>query len=245
MGILLMSLLLRILLMVALVAIPICLLYLIYQSVDDKKSPFLVLLFISLFVGITALAADVYASVRANYGGQLEWAVERAFFLGMFADKLAETGDLKTAAEFMQTEAVKEQTLHCIRQIVLSFRPRTVFYLSSGGLILLLSVGSLWIKRIAEKKYYPFLLVFFVLAGAIFFSIGDYFHQYASGTERRLKKILRLQQSYAMKELAEIKTDRSIPEIIQITRNVAGKSEGVDHGNSLPEQLRKKAKGRK
>ena len=51
MGILLMSLLMRILWMVALVAIPIGLLYLIYQSIDDKKSPILALLCIVLFVG--------------------------------------------------------------------------------------------------------------------------------------------------------------------------------------------------
>ena len=239
-----MSLLLRILLMVALVAIPICLLYLIYQSVDDKKSPFLVLLFISLFVGITALAADVYASVRANYGGQLEWAVERAFFLGMFADKLAETGDLKTAAEFMQTEAVKEQTLHCIRQIVLSFRPRTVFYLSSGGLILLLSVISLRIKRFAGNKYYPFILVFFVLAGGILFDFGVYYRQYASGTDKTLKNFLRSQQTYLMKELIETKTDLSIPEIIRLTREEAGSS-GYGYGGNLPSRLQEKAKGGK
>ena len=35
----------------------ICLLYLIYQSIHDKKSPVITLLCIALFVGLTALAA--------------------------------------------------------------------------------------------------------------------------------------------------------------------------------------------
>ena len=230
-------------------AIPIVmigLLYMIYPSIHDKKSPLLAFLCIVLFVGMAAFAANLYAAVRTTYLGHPEWAVERAYFLGMFADKLAETNDLKSAAEFMQTEAVKEQTLHCIRQIVLSFRPKTIFYLSAGGLILLLSVISLRIKRFAGNKYYPFILVFFVLAGGILFSIGVNFHQYASGTDRKLKTFLRLQQTSVMKELAEMKTDRSISEIIKLTRKVASKSnDGFDYGNSLPEQLRQKDKGGK
>ena len=227
-------------------AVLISLLYLIYSSIHDKKSPIRALLCIMLFVGLTALAAYFYAAVRASYGGQLEWGLERAYFFGMFADKLAETNDLKTAAESMQSEAVKEQTLHCIRQIVLSFRPKMIFYLSAGGLILLLCAASLWIKRLTGNKFYPFILVFFVLAGGIIFSIGVYFHQYASGTDRKLKNYLRLQQTYVMKELAEMKTDRSISEIIKLTRKVASKSnDGFDYGNSLPEQLRQKDKGGK
>ena len=230
-------------------AIPIVmigLLYMIYPSIHDKKSPLLAFLCIALFVGMAAFAAYFYAAVRASYGGQMEWAVERAYFFGMFAGKLTETGDLKTTAKFMQTEAVKEQTLHCIRQIVLSFRPKAIFYLSAGGLILLLSAASLWIKRLVGNKYYLFLLVFFVLAGGILFSIGVNFHQYASGTDRKLKNYLRLQQTYVMKELAEMKTDRSISEIIKLTRKVASKSnDGFDYGNSLPEQLRQKDKGGK
>ena len=221
------------------------LLYLVYSSIHDKKSPILALLGIALFVGLTALAAYFYAAVRASYGGQMEWAVERAYFFGMFADKLAETNDLKTSAEFMQTKAVKEETLHCIRQIVLSFRPQMIVYLSAGGLILLLSAVSLWIKRFAGNKFYPFLLVFFVLAGGILFSIGVFFHQYASGTDRKLKNFLRLQQTYVMKELAEMKTDRNIPEIIQHTRKVADKTDGFDYGNSLLSRLQEKDKGRK
>ncbi|MBO4649049.1 MAG: hypothetical protein J5806_12935 [Lentisphaeria bacterium] len=221
------------------------LLYLIYQSIHDKKSPVRALPCIMLLVGLTSLAAYFYGAVRASYGGQLEWGLERAYFFGMFADKLEETNDLKTAAKYMQSEAVKEQTLHCIRQIVLSFRPQMIVYLSAGGLILLLSAASLWIKRLAGNKYYPFILVFFVLVGGILFSIGVYFHQYASGTDRKLKTFLRLQQTYVMKELAEMKTDRNIPEIIQHTRKVADKTDGFDYGNSLPEQLRQKDKGGK
>ena len=222
----------------------ILLLYLIYSSIHDQKSPVLTLLCIVLFVGLTALAVYFYAAVRASYGGQPEWAKEKAFFLGMFADKLAETSDLKTAARSMQSEAVKEQTLHCIRQIVLSFRPKTIFYLSAGGAILLLSAVSLWIKRIAGTKYYPFLLVFFVLSGGILFDLGFYYRQYASGTDKMLKNFLRCQQTYLMKELIEIKTDLSIPEIIRLTREEAGKT-GFGYGSRLTERLREKDKGGK
>ena len=222
------------------------LLYLIYSSIHDKKSPVLALLCIALFVGLSALAAYFYAAVRASYGGQMEWAVERAYFFGMFADKLAETNDLKTAAEFMQSEAVKEQTLRLIRQIVLSFRPKAVFFLSAGGLILLLSAVSLWIKQIAGNRFYPFLLVFFVLTGGILFSIGVYYREYASGTDSRLKTFLRLQQTGVMKELAEMKTDLCIPEIISLARKTAGKSDdGFDYGNRLLSRLQEKDKGRK
>jgi len=140
---------------------------------------------------------------------------------------------------------VKEQTLHLIRQIVLSFRPKALFYLSAGGLILLLSAVSLWIKRIAGNRFYPFLLVFFVLAGGILLDLGIYFGQYASGTDKTLKNFLRVQQTFMMKELAEMKTDLSIPEIIRLTRKTAGESKGYDYGHSLPERLRKKDKGGK
>lgn len=215
------------------------LLYLIYSSVHDKKSPFLALLCIVLFVGLTAFAANLYAAVRTSYSGHPEWAVERAFFLGMFADKLSETNDLKTAVEFMQSEAVKKQTLQCIRKIVLSFRPKTIFYLSAGGVILLLSAASLWIKRFAGNRFYPFILVFFVLAGSILFDFGIYYRQYASGTDRHLKTFLRLQQTSVMKDLAEMKTDRSIPEIIGIVRKEAGKS-GFGYGQRILDDLRGK-----
>ena len=225
-------------------AVLICLLYLIYQSTHDKKSPVLAFLCIVFFVGMAAFAANLYAAVRTTYLGHPEWAVERAYFLGMFADKLAETNDLKSAAEFMQTEAVKEQTLTCIRQIVLSFRPKTIFYLSAGGLILLLSVISLRIKRFAGNKYYPFILVFFVLADGILFDFGVYNRQYASGTDKTLKNFLRSQQTYLMKELIEMKTDLSIPEIIRLTREEAGSS-GYGYGGNLPSRLQEKAKGGK
>jgi len=59
-------------------AVLICLLYLIYQSTHDKKSPVITLLCIALFVGLTALAACFYAAVRTSYLGHPEWAVERA-----------------------------------------------------------------------------------------------------------------------------------------------------------------------
>ena len=228
-------------------AIPIVmigLLYMIYPSIHDKKSPLLAFLCIVFFVGMAAFAANLYAAVRTTYLGHPEWAVERAYFFGMFADKLAETNDLKSAAEFMQTEAVKEQTLTCIRQIVLSFRPKTIFYLSAGGLFLLLSVISLRIKRFAGNKFYPFILVFFVLAGGILFDFGVYYRQYASGTDKTLKNFLRSQQTYLMKELIEMKTDLSIPEIIRLTREEAGSS-GYGSGNGLPERVRRKDKGGK
>ena len=228
-------------------AIPIVmigLLYMIYPSIHDKKSPLLAFLCIVFFVGMAAFAANLYAAVRTTYLGHPEWAVERAYFLGMFADKLAETNDLKTAAEFMQSEAVKEQTLHCIRQIVLSFRPKMIFYLSAGGLILLLSAASLWIKRLAGNRFYPFILVFFVLAGGILFDFGVYYRQYASGTDKTLKNFLRCQQTYLMKELIETKTDLSIPEIIRLTRKEAGKS-GYGYGGNLSLRLQKKPENRK
>ena len=225
-------------------ALLIGLLYLICQSIQKKRSPFLILLFIVIFVGLTTFAASVYAAVQTSYLGYPEWAVERAFFLGMFADKLTQTNDLKTAAEFMQSEVVKEQTLHCIRQIVLPFRPKMIFYLSAGGMILLLSAVSLWIKRFAGNKFYPFILVFFVLVGGILFDIGIYYRQYASGTDKMLKAFLRSQQTYLMKELAEMKTDRSIPEIIQLIRKEAGKS-GRGYGLNLTGRLREKTKGGK
>ena len=228
-------------------AIPIVmigLLYMIYPSIHDKKSPLLAFLCIVFFVGMAAFAAYFYAAVRTSYYGHTEWIKEKQFFLGMFADKLAETNDLKTAAEFMQSEAVKEQTLRLIRQIVLSFRPKAVFYLSAGGLILMLSAVSLWIKRIAGNRFYPFLLVFFVLAGGILLDLGIYFGQYASGTDKTLKNFLRVQQTFMMKELAEMKTDLSIPEIIRLTRMEAGKS-GYGSGNGLPERVRRKDKGGK
>ena len=190
------------------------LLYMIYPSIHDKKSPLLAFLCIVFLVGMAAFAANLYAA------------------------------DLKSAAEFMQTEAVKEQTLHCIRQIVLSFRPKTIFYLSAGGLILLLSVISLRIKRFAGNKFYPFILEFFVLAGGILFDFGVYFGQYASGTDKTLKNFLRSQQTYLMKELIETKTDLSIPEIIRLTREEAGSS-GYGYGGNLPSRLQEKAKGGK
>ena len=47
-----------------------------------------------------------------------------------------------------------------------------------------------------------------------------------------------------MKELAEMETDLSIPEIIRLTREEAGKT-GFGYGSRLTERLRKKDKGGK
>ena len=214
-------------------------LFVIYNSAEKRRSPFLTLLFIVIFVGIPAFLSFLFANVLANYHGQVEWVQEKQFFFRIFTDKLTETGNLKTAAEFMQSESVKEQTLQCIRQIVLSFRPKTIFYLSAGGMVLLLSAVSLWIKRIAEKKYYPFILVFFVLVGGILFDTGVYYCEYAERSDGVLKIFLRLQQTSVMKDLAEMKTDRSIPEIIGIVRKEAGKS-GFGYGQRILDDLRGK-----
>ena len=77
-------------------AVLIGLLYLVFESARKMRSPFLTLAMIGLFVGVTALAPYSLAAIRTSYQGHPEWAVERAYFLGMFADKLAETNDLKT-----------------------------------------------------------------------------------------------------------------------------------------------------
>ena len=95
-----------------------------------------------------------------------------------------------------------------------------------------------------ENKYYPFILVFFVLAGGILFDFGVYYRQYASGTDKTLKNFLRSQQTYLMKELIEIKTDRSIPEIIRLTWKEAGSS-GYGYGGNLSLRLQKKPENRK
>ena len=117
-------------------------------------------------------------------------------------------------------------------------------FTAAAGAMLLTAV-SLWIKRIAGNRFYPFLLVFFVLAGGILLDFGIYYRQYASGTDRRLKTFLSLQQTLVMKELAEMKTDLSIPEIIRLTRKTGGESKGYDYGYSLILQLQKKDKGGK
>lgn len=217
----------------------ICLLYLVFQSALKGRPPLLTLLAIVFVVGITALGAVLLGAVRSSYGGQAEWLREKQFFFRIFTDKLADSGDLKTAAEYMRTPEVKDRTLSCIRRIVRSFRPKMIFGLSTGGLILLLAAASLWIKRLAVKKYYPYLLLFLVLTGGLLVDTGVYYRQYASGTDRKLKNFLRCQQQYLMEELAGVKTALSIPEIIEITTREAGES-GFSYGQRLPDLLREK-----
>ena len=212
-------------------------LYMIFQSAKEKKTPFLPLLWILLFLGITALCAFFWATVRASYLGQDEWQQERQFFLNLFIQKLEESGDLQTAAVAMQSQEVAGQTKVCIQHIVQAFYPRTVLALSLGGVILLFSAASLWLKRINSKKYYPLLLLFFVLAGSTCFNTGIYYCKYAARTNYQLTHFLRLQQEYVMKDLAEIKTDVSISEIVKMAEAEAGRVNGYGYGQRLPQQL--------
>ena len=202
-------------------ALVILFLYLIFHSVQEKKSPFLSLMWLILCIILTGFLSLVLGSVKAHYSGQAEWSQEKQFFLQLFIDKLASSGDLQTAAEYMQSPEVKEQTLVRIRQIVSLFFPKTVFSLSLGGFILLLSVISLWIKKIRVKKFYPYIYLLSILIGGILFDLGIYYWQYASRTDRMLKNFLRLQQTYVMKNLAEVKTNLRIPEIIDIAQKEA------------------------
>jgi len=217
----------------------ICLLYLVFESARKKRHPLLTLAAIVFFVAVTATAAALLGSLRAHYGGQREWAQERAFFFGVFADELTKTGDLQKAAKYMQTPEVKERTLVRIRQIVDSFRPTTVYYLSAGGLILLLAAGSLWIKSLSGKVYFPYLLVFAVLMGGAVFDVGMYYRRYGFRTDGMLKNFLRCQQEILMSGLAEMKTDLSIPEIVAVARQEAART-GYGYGGSLLEEALKK-----
>ena len=213
-------------------------LYMTFQSARNRKSTFLTLLWISLFVGVTVLCTVFYAAVKASYGGQKEWQQEREFFLRIFAKKLESSGDLKTAAKYMQSEEVKTQTLVCIQKIVRGYRPQRIYGLVIGAFILLASAASCGIKQIDQKKYFPYLLVFFLLLGTVCFNTGVFYQVYAPKTEHYLKNFLRLQQEYVMKELSEIKTELTIPEIVKITLKEAGRVEGFGYGQILPEQLR-------
>lgn len=210
----------------------------IFQSAQNRKSPFLTLLWISFFVGVTVLCTVFYAAVKASYGGQKEWQQEREFFLRIFIQKLESSGDLKTAAKYMQSEEVKTQTLVCIQKIVRGYRPQRIYGLVIGAFILLASAASCGIKQIDQKKYFPYLLVFFLLLGTVCFNIGVFYQQYASRTEHYLKNFLRVQQEYVMKELSEVKTELTVPEIVKITLKEAGRVEGFGYGQILPEQLR-------
>lgn len=222
----------------------ICLLYLVFKPARDKRPPVLTLAAIVFFVAVTATAAALLGSLRAHYNGQREWAQERAFFFGLFADELTKTGDLQKAAKYMRTPGVKERGLVRIQQIVDSFRPTTVYYLSAGGLILLLAAGSLWIKSLSGKVYFPYLLVFAVLMGGAVFDAGVWYRQYASRTDGMLKNFLCWQQAL-MERVAEVKTDLSIPEIAAVARQEAEAS-GYGSGCALLEEaLRKRPAGGK
>ena len=217
----------------------ICLLYLVFKPARDKRPPVLTLAAIVFFVAVTATAAALLGSLRAHYNGQREWAQERAFFFGLFADELTKTGDLQKAAKYMRTPGVKERGLVRIQQIVDSFRPTTVYYLSAGGLILLLAAGSLWIKSLSGKVYFPYLLVFAVLMGGAVFDAGVWYRQYASRTDGMLKNFLRCQLEILMSGLAEMRTDLSIPEIVAVARQEAART-GYGYGGSLLEEALKK-----
>ena len=193
----------------------ILLLYLIFQSVYSKKSPFLTLFWIVLFAGIGAFGMSLLGAVQSSYMGFPEWIQEKRFFYGIFIQKLESSGDLKTAALYMLSPEVKKQTLACIQQIIAGFLPETILCLTSGGIILLLSVASLWFRKINQKKFYPFLFLFCVLLGTVCLSAGSYYREYALGTERRLKNYLRLQHEM-MKEISEIETDLKIPDIVKL-----------------------------
>ena len=222
----------------------ICLLYLVFKPALDKRPPVFTLAAIAFFVAVTATAAGTHASLSGSYGGQQVWIQERAFFFEVFADELTKTGDLRKAAKHMQTPEVKERTRACVRQIVDSFRPTTVCCLSVGGLILLLAAGSLWIKSLSGKEYFPYLLVVFVLVGGIVFDIGIWHRRYASGLDVRLQNFLRRQQAL-MEKVAEMKTDLTIPEIAAVARQEAEASGYGSGGALLEEALKKQPAGGK
>jgi hypothetical protein len=194
------------------------------------------------FAGVTALAMYFFAAVRTSYCGQNEWQQEREFFLRIFIQKLESSGDLKTAALAMQSEAVKEETLTCIQRIVASFYPKSILFLSAGSVVLLLAVTLLLCRKLAEKRYFPYFWTLLFLLGTLLFDAGIFYLQYASGTERQLKRFLYSQQTFLMKELAETKTDLYIPEIVKITLKEAERKDGYGYGQRLPELLRRKLK---
>ena len=217
----------------------ICLLYLVFKPARDKRPPVLTLAAIVFFVAVTATAVAYHASFQASYGGQQVWIRERAFFFGVFADELTKTGDLQKAAKYMQTPEVKERTLVRIRQIVDSFRPKTLCCLSVGGLILLLTAVLLWIKGLSGKKCFPYLLVFVVLVGGTVFDVGMYYRRYGFRTDGMLTNFLRCQQEILMSGLAGMKTDLTIPEIAAVAREEAART-GYGYGGSLLEEALKK-----
>ena len=214
-------------------------LYLIYKSAQKKNPPLLTLVGILFLVGTTAAGVYFLATVRAEHLGHKEWRLEREYFFGLFTDKLAASGNLKTAAKYMQSQEVKEKTLRQIQQIAEPFQTKGIYYLSAGGLILLLTAISLWIRKISAVKCYPYIFIIFVFAGGVLFDIGFYHWQYASETEDTLESFLHFQQAFLMRDLAGVETDLSIPDIIRITKEEAGKS-GRRRGERLLNALEKK-----
>ena len=214
-------------------------LYLIYKSAQKKASPLLTLVGIVFLVGTTAAGVYFLATVRADRLGHKEWRLEREYFFGLFTDKLAASGKLKTAAEYMQTREAKEKTLQRIQQIVEPFQTTGIHYLSAGGLILFLTVVSLWIRKISAAKCYPYIFIVFVFAGGVLFDFGFYHWQYAEETEDNLKSFLHSQQAFLMRDLAGVETDLSVPDIIKIVKEEAGKS-GRGKGERLVKALDKK-----
>jgi len=209
-----------------------------FISVWEKRSPFLSLFWMIAAVGVTAFVIFMAATVRAAYFGQAEWAQEKQFFLQLFIDKLEASGDWRGSAEAMQAPEVKDATQLCIRQIVDSFRPKTILFLSSGGALLLLSAVSLWIGRLRGRRWFPFLLLGCVVIGTAVFALGVWYGGYAARTEYKLKNFLRLQQTFVMTELAKIEPDRSIPEIVRIIRAEAGETKCHSYGQGLMDALR-------
>ena len=214
-------------------------LYLIYKSAQKKSPPLLTLVGILFLVGTTAAGVYFLAKVKTEHRGYREWRLEREYFFGLFTQKLAASGNLKTAAQYMQTPQVKEKTLLKIREIVEPFEQQGISLLSAGGLLLFLCAASLWIRSFRERKCYPYIFIVFVFAGGVLFDIGLYCRQYASGTEETLTSFLHTQQAFLMRDVAGVETDLSVPEIIKITQHEAGKA-GRGKGERLLKALEKK-----
>ena len=214
-------------------------LYLIFKSVQKKSSPLLTLVGIVFLVGVTAAGVYFLAKVKTEHRGYREWRLEREYFFGLFTEKLAASGNLKTAAQYMQTLEVKEKTLVRIREIVEPFEQQGISLLSAGGMLLFLAAASLWLRNFRERKWYPYVFIVFVWVGGILFDLGLYCQQYASGTEETLKTFLHSQQAFLMRDVAGVETDLSVPEIIKITQREAGKA-GRGKGERLLKALANK-----
>ena len=223
-------------------AVLIAMLYMVFQSAREKRSPWVTLLFIVCFAGISAFGVLFLAAVKASYQGQKEWQQERAFFLGIFIQKLESSGDMKKSAIEMQSEEVKVQTLKVIQKIVSSFRRPAVMFLSGGGAILVFAAALLWFRKVSERRSFPWLLAVLVLLGVCLGCRGVFFWQYANGSDRQMKNFLRCQQEFLMKELSETETDLSIQEIITVIAAETKRVNGFGYGQYIPESLRRKNK---